>query len=151
MSEDARAGAPSRAQAQREVLPDAISAAEQDGLPQRPLFLGRRSYRQRRLLDAARLLPVIGLVLWLVPLIWPRAGAQGAIATSSATLYIFVIWYILIMLGIFLAFRMAPGDSDDLSDSGGDAEGGQSRNDPVDTPQSGLPAQGQEKRVRGRK
>lgn len=56
------------------------------------LFLERRGYRQRRLRDAARLLPILGAVLWAIPLLWPR-GETG-IAASSAILYIFGVWLV---------------------------------------------------------
>lgn len=76
----------------------------------RRLFLERRSYTQRRLLDAAKLLPLVGLVLWMLPLVWPSASREGAISGSGATLYIFAIWALLIALGGFLAYRMAPSE-----------------------------------------
>nr|WP_294614957.1 hypothetical protein [uncultured Roseovarius sp.] len=34
-----------------------------------PVFLARRTYRRRRLADGARLLPVIGTVLFFIPLL----------------------------------------------------------------------------------
>lgn len=64
-----------------------------------PIFLERRSYRRRRLWDAVRMLPFLGAVLWMVPLMWPMPdGADGqGVSTSSALLYIFAVW-------VFLAF-----------------------------------------------
>lgn len=54
-----------------------------------PLFLARDSYRQRRLRDAARLLPVLGVVLLLLP---------GFITiTVDAIVYIFSVWALLIV------------------------------------------------------
>lgn len=79
----------------------------QNGLQGR-VFLERRSYRQRRIVDAARILPVVGLLLWFVPLVWPDADGAGAIKTSTATLYLFAIWVGLIVVGAFLAWKMAP-------------------------------------------
>ena len=72
----------------------------------RRLFLERRSYRQRRIIDAARLLPVVGLILWLVPLVWSKGEADIEISTSIATLYVFAIWIGVIVAGAFLAWRM---------------------------------------------
>ena len=72
------------------------------------LFLERRGYRQRRIIDAARILPIVGLLLWLVPLVWPQAQDADAISTSRATLYVFAIWIALIGVGGFLAWRMTP-------------------------------------------
>ncbi len=64
--------------------------------PRQPLFLERRSYRRRRLVDAARLLPVLGLLLWLVPLLWGIGGRD--VSASGAGLYIFGVWAGLIVL-----------------------------------------------------
>ena len=61
-----------------------------------PVFLERQSYRRRRLMDAARLMPAIGALLFAVPLLWPRAGEVGAVATSDAIRYLFIIWAVLI-------------------------------------------------------
>ena len=38
--------------------------------PNQPLFLERTSYRRRRVADAARLVPFVGLMLWLLPALW---------------------------------------------------------------------------------
>ena len=35
--------------------------------PGSPLFLERRSYRFRRMMDAVRLLPLLVLAFWMVP------------------------------------------------------------------------------------
>jgi hypothetical protein len=77
-----------------------------------PLFLERRSYRQRRLMDAARLLPLLGVLLWLVPLLWPQGGSQSApakvdaVSTSSAILYIFGVWIVLALAALFLSLML---------------------------------------------
>lgn len=64
-----------------------------------PVFLERQSYRRRRLLDAARLMPLIGAGLFAVPLLWSRGGAETpATPTSAAILYIFSIWAGLIVV-----------------------------------------------------
>ena len=43
----------------------------------RPLFLARAVYRRRRLRDAARLLPVLGFFLLMLPAFGHRAEAEG--------------------------------------------------------------------------
>ncbi len=80
----------------------------------KPVFLERKGYRRRRLMDAVRMLPFLGLVLWMVPLMWsvPDAG-EGPETTSisDALTYIFGIWGLLV-LGAFLLWgrtRAAPG------------------------------------------
>ncbi|MGC8204016.1 DUF308 domain-containing protein [Aliiroseovarius sp. PTFE2010] len=70
--------------------------------PKSPLFLQRRSYRRRRLADAARLVPVIGAALWLVPLLW-HDGARS----STALLYVFGVWALLIGATLILSRGLA--------------------------------------------
>lgn len=68
-----------------------------------PLFLARAPYRRRRLRDAARLLPVVGMFLLLVPLLWTP---EAEVSLSSAdVVYFFAVW--LILIGLAAAF--APG------------------------------------------
>ena len=78
-----------------------------------PLFLARRSYRRRRTGDAAYLIPVIGLVLMLLPILWP-AGYR----TSGAMIYIFLLWGVLILGMGFLSRILARGrpDGDEVGD-----------------------------------
>lgn len=84
-----------------------------------PLFLERRSYRQRRLMDAARLMPLLGGVLWVVPLLWGRAGE---VSTSTAMLYIFGVWLLLAGLALMLSVKL-----EDSSDEAGTGEQGNKR------------------------
>jgi len=77
--------------------------------PKPPTFLARTTYRQRRLRDAARLLPLLGAVLVAIPLLWPRGGETAA-ATSSAIIYVFVVWVVLIALAFVLAVSIDPDD-----------------------------------------
>jgi len=68
------------------------------------VFLERQSYRRRRLMDTARLLPVLGALLFAVPLLWPGTGDDGAampLPTSRAILYIFLVWALLILGNIW--------------------------------------------------
>ncbi|MFV2001531.1 MAG: hypothetical protein ACC619_00955 [Paracoccaceae bacterium] len=53
-------------------------------------FPARDPHRLRRAMDAARLLPIVGAFLFLLPLLW--AGGM----TSSGIIYIFGIWIVLI-------------------------------------------------------
>ena len=86
-----------------------------------PLFLERRSYRQRRLMDAARLLPLLAAVLWGVPLLWPRGGTEGAVSMSTAIRYLFGVWVVLAVLAFLISRKLA----DDGEGAPGDGEGGQ--------------------------
>ncbi|SFE90672.1 hypothetical protein [Roseivivax sediminis] len=83
------------------------------------VFLERRSYRQRRVRDAARLLPVLGLFAWGVPLLWPRG--EAAPGTASALVYVFAVWLGLVVAGALLSFLLSRGDVDDAREGGGDA------------------------------
>ncbi len=66
-----------------------------------PVFLERRSYRQRRMMDAVRLLPLIGLLLWLLPTLWSVSDDGGVepVNTSQAITYVFGVWGCLILSG----------------------------------------------------
>ena len=70
--------------------------------PLRPLFLARHGYRRRRIMDAARVLPILGLFLFAVPLLW--SGEQGNDAsTRVGVVYLFAIWLGLIVVALFLS------------------------------------------------
>ena len=74
--------------------------------PPAPLFLERRTYRRRRLTDAAYLLPVLGLLLLLGPLLFaPEPGSRTA--TASVTIYVFGVWAGLIVLAAVIARRLS--------------------------------------------
>ena len=72
-------------------------------MAQTPLFLERRSYRRRRVMDAVRLLPLLGFVLWMVPLMWalPEQGSEP-LPMSQALRYVFGIWILMVVLGVLL-------------------------------------------------
>ena len=76
-----------------------------------PVFLERRGYRQRRLTDAARLLPILGVLLWAVPLLWGQGGGDAAsetaaMPTSRAILYIFGVWVFLSAAALWLSLAL---------------------------------------------
>jgi hypothetical protein len=71
--------------------------------PKQPLFLARVPYRRRRLRDAARLLPVLGAFLLLLPLLW--APQSGVSMSAADVVYFFAVW--LVLIGFAAAF--APG------------------------------------------
>ena len=84
-------------------------------MPERdkPLFLARESYRRRRVIDAARLLPVFGTVLFLVPILWDLAGPHATDPEASPRLaqrglYLFAVWGGLILVAAVLAARLRP-------------------------------------------
>lgn len=81
------------------------------------LFLERSSYRQRRLRDAARLLPLLGAVLFAIPLLWP--DGPDAPDTADALIYTFIVWIVLIVLAAIISSRLWP---DDAPTQTGDAD-----------------------------
>ena len=90
-----------------------------------PVFLERRGYRQRRLMDALRLLPVLGAFLWLVPLFWPTdtavPAASDPVTMSAAMIYVFGVWGGLIAVSFALRRILRPTfeqQAADLDDAG---------------------------------
>jgi hypothetical protein len=75
----------------------------------KPLFLARQGYRQRRVIDAARVLPVFGAFLLLVPMLWDLDGGGGAEAPGRLAergIYIFAVWTLLVLAAAFLGGRL---------------------------------------------
>lgn len=79
-----------------------------------PIYLARRSYRARRVIDACRLLPFLGGVLLLIPLLWTQ-GDSGGVSTSRAIIYLFSVWLLLIGFGALLAARLPHEDALEVS------------------------------------
>ena len=84
-------------------------------MARQPIFLERARYRRRRLGDAARLLPVLGAVLFAFPILW--AGHR----TVGGLVYIFGAWAVLI-LGTALISRRLGGRGPDDAPQGDDAD-----------------------------
>ncbi|SMY09575.1 hypothetical protein [Flavimaricola marinus] len=80
-------------------------------MPRQPLFLARSSYRQRRLRDAIRFLPITGIVLLMLPLLWPR-GPDGP-GNGQVLIYIFSAWSFLILLSFLLTRRLRNDDAEE--------------------------------------
>lgn len=81
-------------------------------------FVARGTYRRRRMIDAAGLLPVLGALLFALPLLW--AGAGGAAPrTSHVLLYLFAVWALLVILSS-LVTRGLGTDGDALPGEGED-------------------------------
>lgn len=83
----------------------------------RALFLERASYRQRRVRDAAVLLPIVGIVLMLLPLLW--SGPDDGVSKSSVTvIYIFFGWVMLIFMTSAIAWLLRDAEQQDAQDEG---------------------------------
>lgn len=85
-----------------------------------PLFLARRSYRRRRMMDAARLLPVAGAVILMLPVLW-APGETEAPDTGRGTVYLFASWALLIAAAALIARGLGPAlDEDDAAEGTND-------------------------------
>ncbi|HBR63535.1 hypothetical protein N9381_08105 [Paracoccaceae bacterium] len=68
------------------------------------VYLERRRYRTRRIIEALKVLPVLGIVLFGVPLLW----SEG-VKTSDAMIYFFSVWLALVFAAVWLARRLGAG------------------------------------------
>jgi nitrate reductase gamma subunit len=59
-------------------------------------------------MDAVRLIAIVGVILWLVPVLWPSTGLEepAPITMSRALFYVFGVWVGLIAVAALLAFRI---------------------------------------------
>ena len=82
----------------------------QGGGPRRnlPIFVARQTYRRRRLRDAARALPVVGVLLWMVPLLWPLGG--DTVTGAGALIFVFVVWGGLVVVAAALVAALNAAD-----------------------------------------
>lgn len=80
-----------------------------------PVFLARRAYRLRRLRDAARLLPLAGSFLLLLPILWEPVETAEITARNTAWdgIYLFWVWGLLIGLAAWLAQGLVAGEEGD--------------------------------------
>ncbi|MGB8621881.1 MAG: hypothetical protein WCD16_03585 [Paracoccaceae bacterium] len=80
--------------------------------PTRPLFLARQNYRSRRMMDMARLLPVLGLFLFMLPLISRWGSGAGMV---GHLIYLFTAWFGLILLAGLMSRRLARLNAEDAT------------------------------------
>mgnify|MGYP001219927698 CR=1 FL=1 len=74
--------------------------------PRGTVFVERDSYRFRRIMDGARILPVAGFVLILLPVLWSfRSGANIA----AEAVYLFALWTALILVAAILSRPLRAG------------------------------------------
>ena len=100
----------------------------------RRLFLERRTYRQNRLQDAARLLPILGLLLFFAPIFirgdGAVAGGEAGSQVRGWLVYYFTVWIGLIALTAFVSRALmraeraveAPTEAATGAGEGGDAQ-----------------------------
>ncbi len=75
--------------------------------PRQPLYLARESYRRRRAMDAARILPFLGIFLFALPRLWGAEAGPGE-ETAREGLYLFTVWGGLIVAAALLGRWLAP-------------------------------------------
>jgi hypothetical protein len=86
------------------------------------VFLARNTYRRRRLIDAMRLVPVVGLLFFLLPILGSGSDTR---TTSSGGIYVFSIWLGLIVAAAVLTRLLSRGNQGagtDPSEPGGGGE-----------------------------
>lgn len=88
----------------------------------RTIYLERSSYRRRRARDAARLLPLLALVLFFIPALWQISSESAGVSAKSALVFLFLAWIAVIVLSFFLVrYLKAPvvKESDPQSETAG--------------------------------
>jgi len=83
--------------------------------PKTSFFLPQDGFRRRRLADAARVLPVVGGVLMMIPMLWGASdgGEVEAAKTSNAAIYVFLVWGGVILIAAILAPYLARIEDED--------------------------------------
>lgn len=88
--------------------------------PRSRIFLARVPYRRRRVRDVARVLPVLGAVLWSLPLLL-RVGPQPA-SSAGVLLWVFGVWCLLILAAALLAGPLMRGERETGESPAGDGD-----------------------------
>ncbi len=81
------------------------------------LFVQQGTYKRRRMADAARILPVFGGLLFMLPLLWITDA--GTARTGAVMIYLFVVWAGLAGIAAVLSRKLGPPEDDgDAQDDG---------------------------------
>lgn len=101
------------------------------------MFLEREPYRRRRLTDGARVLPVLGFVLILLPALWSISGTSG---TAGEAVYLFVLWILLIGVAALISRPLRSiQDREANANRPKPPEGNLAEQNPKPTPKGRLP------------
>ena len=84
------------------------------------IFVQQRTYRRRRLADGARMLPILGFILFMLPLLWMSSGQA---TTAMVMVYLFIAWAALAGVAGLLSRRLGP-EEDQPEDKAPDEEPG---------------------------
>jgi len=79
-----------------------------------PKFLDVKSYRRKRWIDAARILPLVGAIGILMPLPFLFLAADDAPPALPLAIYFFVFWLALILAAFVMSYRLPR--EDDVTD-----------------------------------
>lgn len=90
--------------------------------PRPPVFLAPDRYRRRRLMDGARMLPMVGAFLLFLPILWRPAGDGHETAVESV--YLFGVWAALIAVAWLLSGPLLAADNDPVADLDDDPKDG---------------------------
>lgn len=93
------------------------------------VFMERRSYRRRRLIDGLKLLPFLGIWLFLLPVFWPGDDSGAPQSMSGALYFIFGVWFALILACavLVIAIRWLGSPDEGGPPDTDDAESGEAR------------------------
>ena len=72
------------------------------------LFFENAVYRRNRLIDAVRLLPVVGFFLFIMPAIF----TTGSAPTAARWVFLFVVWVLLIVTAAFISGALKKNETD---------------------------------------
>jgi hypothetical protein len=86
--------------------------------PRIPVFVERKTYRRRRMADAARLLPIFGALLFCMPLLWSVGDPPK---TTLTMFYLFLVWFTLFIASALISRQLS--DQDRGSQPGAEDEG----------------------------
>lgn len=84
-----------------------MSGAQKVKAPRASEFLEQSVYKRRRLVDAVKLLPILGACLFLLPALI-LGGGTGS--TAARLVYFFFTWVALIMICATLVRALSRGD-----------------------------------------
>ncbi len=76
-----------------------------------------QAYQRRRLTDAARFLPALGLFLFILPVL--AAAGDDEVMTASGLVFVFSIWGMLIVASALLSRWLGNGDGEDEGNRNG--------------------------------
>lgn len=104
------------------------------------LFVAQGTYRQRRMKDAAGLLPVLGGILFAMPLLWMGSGEGGGpgVRTSQVMIYLFAVWGGLAILSALVTRSLRTDQGADEDEEDTSAEAFSKPDVPIDPPPDGT-------------